>query len=171
MIEEKVKDSGNEKNRKTTNHRIMAFAFHGSENGIDIKIIGCMDVRSAPRQPVYCKGTVLFEDKIFSVFDLQALAGLKPKTITQDSCIVLLDPNETYTDFSRAILVDDVSEMLRIAERQLEGLPIDSIFGRRWHSQPKNPKPDFPDISQDTEYEDRSEGKLFSDRKYAIGRL
>ena len=164
-------DARNENTSDTIIHRLMAFAFHGTENGIEIKIIGCMEVRPAPRQPVYSKGIVLFEDKVFSVFDLQALAGLKPKTITPDSCIVLLDPNESYTDFSRAIIVDDVSEMLRIAEKDMDGLPVDTLFGCRWRSQPENPAPDFPDISKKPVSSDQQEGKQYSARKYAIGRI
>jgi len=170
VVTEKAMDAENE-NTTNTIHRLMAFAFHGSEKGIDIKIIGCMEVRPAPKQPVYSKGIVLFEDKVFSVFDLQALAGLKPKTITPDSCIVLLDPNDSYTDFTRAIIVDDVSEMLRIAEKDMDGLPVDTLFGCRWRSQPENPAPDFPDISKEPVSSDQEEGKQYSARKYAIGRI
>lgn len=171
MVTEKAKDARNDHTSGDIIHRLMAFAFRGSEHGIDIKIIGCMEVRPAPRQPVYSKGIVLFDDKVFSVFDLQALAGLKPKTITPDSCIVLLDPNDSYTDFTRAIIVDDVSEMLRIAERGLDGLPVDTLFGRRWHSQPQNPAPDFPDIPKKSVVSDQEEGRQYSARKYAIGRI
>ncbi len=164
-------DARNEHVSNTGNHRLMAFAFQGGESGFDIKIIGCMEVRPAPKQPVYSKGIVLFGDKVFSVFDLQALAGLKPKTITPESCIVLLDPNDSFTDFSRAIIVDDVSEMLKIAERSLDGLPVDSLFGCRWQCKPDNPTPDFPDIPEESVSCDRSEDSQYSARKYAIGRI
>ena len=171
MTTEKSMETGNDHTNEITIHKLMAFAFNCSEKGIDIKIIGCMDVRAVPRQPVYSKGIVMFSDKVFSVFDLQALAGLKPKTITPDSCIVLLDPNETFTDFSRAIIVDDVTEMLKIAEKDLEGLPVDSLFGCRWRSQPKNPSPDFPDITEKPVRSNQNEGREYSARKYAIGRI
>ncbi|MCF7955945.1 MAG: chemotaxis protein CheW [Phycisphaerae bacterium] len=171
MLKEKSMDAGNDHTNDTAIHRLMAFAFRGGKNGIDIKIIGCMEVRPAPKQPVYSKGLVLFEEKVFSVFDLQALAGLKPKTITPDSCIVLLDPNDSYTNFSRAIIVDDVSEMLRIAEKGMDGLPVDSLFGCRYHSQPINPTPDFPDISKEPLQNTHSEVTQYSVTKYAIGRI
>ena len=168
VSQDKIKDEGKDGKSDNCNHRLTAFAFHATESGIDIKIIGCMEVRPAPSQPVYSKGIVLLNEKAFSVFDLQALAGLKPKTITPESCIVLLDPNDSFTDFSRAIIVDDVTEMLRIAERDMDGLPVDTLFGRRWHCQPKNPIPDFP---EEPPHDNTTEGKQYSERKYAIGRI
>jgi chemotaxis signal transduction protein len=140
---EKKQVTGNKK------HRLTAFAFRGSETGIDIKIIGCLKVTPAPSQPVYSKGIVVINNKAFSVFDLQTLAGLRPKTISDKSCIVLLDPDEHFMNFSRAIIVDDVSEMLRIAEKHMEGLPVDSLFGCKWHCLPEKPAPDFPDMQNE----------------------
>ncbi|MBW8016292.1 MAG: chemotaxis protein CheW [Planctomycetes bacterium] len=170
MIEEDSMDGRNENINDNSNHRLTAFAFHGTENGIDIKIIGCMEVRGAPSQPVYSKGIVLINEKAFSVFDLQALSGLKPKTITPESCIVLLDPNDTFTDFSRAIIVDDVSEMLRIAERDMDGLPVDTLFGRRWQCLPENPSPDFPNTTKESLQFNKIGDSNYSARKCAIGR-
>jgi chemotaxis signal transduction protein len=152
-----------------SNRRLMAFAFRGSENGIDIKIIGRLKLRPAPRQPMYSKGIVLINDKAFSVFDLKALAGLKPKTISNESCIVLLDPDENFGDFCRAIIVDDVSEMLRIAKRDMEGLPVDTLFGGR----PKKTAPDFPFIESKrrtaiADAHSKTEGKEIAPQKKNI---
>lgn len=149
MVAEKILDQREDQISDNENCRLTAFAFRGSEHGIDIKIVGCLEVRPAASQPVYSKGIVLVNNKAFSVFDLQALSGLKPKKISNESCIVLLDPDEHFMHFSRAIIVDDVSEMLRIAERDMEGLPMDTLFGNRWQSHSKKTAPDFPDMTNE----------------------
>jgi chemotaxis signal transduction protein len=165
-----VKDNQTAKKYK----RLTAFAFRGSDNGIDIKIIGCLEIRPAPSQPAYSKGIVTINDNAYSVFDLQALAGLKPKTISDDSCIVLLDPDEFYMNFSRAIIVDDVAEMISIADMDMDGLPVDSIFGCRWQCRPENPAPDFPIIPNEPNRYDNSDQPEYIDcveKKYAVGRM
>ena len=160
MLRKKIKDETAEaasQVAQSNSKRLTTFAFKKSENGIDIKIIGCLQVKSAPSQPFYSKGIVLLSGKVFSVFDLQALAGLKPKEITDESCIVLLDPDESFTNFSRAILVDDVSEMLKIAEQNMAGLPVDTLWGRHQQAQSENITPDFPDIDEHSSVELQSE--------------
>ena len=73
MIVEKDLDARNDhisdNTKEQSNHRLTAFAFHGTENGIDIKIIGCLEVRGAPSQPVYSKGLVQICGKVFSIFE------------------------------------------------------------------------------------------------------
>lgn len=127
------------------NRRLTTFAFKAGENGIDIKIIGCLKVKTAPSQPFYSKGTILFDGNVFSVFDMQALAGLRPKRITDESCVVLVNSDDCDGGFNRAIIVDDVAEMLRIAEHNMEGLAIGSLFGRGVKLS-SNISPDFPDV-------------------------
>lgn len=136
---------GSSQSADIKNRRLTTFAFKAGENGIDIKIIGCLKIKSAPSQPIYSKGTILFDGKVFSVFDMQALAGLRPKRITDESCVVLVNSEDCDGDFNRAILVDDVAEMLRIAEHNMEGLAIGSLFGKSLKLS-SNISPDFPDV-------------------------
>jgi chemotaxis signal transduction protein len=106
----------NEQTNGSNNYQLTAFGFHKREGGVDIKIIGSMEVRRVPGQPKYSMGLITVDGKVFSVQDLQVLAGLGPRKVSADSCIVLLEPDDDYSDFSKAIIVDDVSEMLLIAE-------------------------------------------------------
>ena len=172
MIRKKVMDNKNV-NVNIHNSRLTSFAFKKNQNGIDIKIVGCLEVKSAPSQPYYSKGIVTINHKVFSVFDLQALSGLKPKNITEESCIVLLDPNESFTDFSRAIIVDDVSEMLRIAERNMEGLPIETLFGHAAPIPLNGQIPDFPELSNDPGSEEAAlaENQTSIDNKFIANKV
>ena len=61
--------------------------------------------------------------------------------------------------------------MLRIAEKDLNGLPVDSLFGCRWHHRPENPSPDFPEILDDPVHFDELEKSELSKKKYAFGRI
>lgn len=160
---------GKESHNNIQQKRLTAFAFKRSNFGIDIKIIGCFKLKHAPSQPYYSKGIITLNHKAYSVFDLQTLSGLSPKPITEDSCIVLLDPNEDFTDFSRAIIVDNVSEMLRIAEQKMEGLPVAALFGRSDGAEiPKNAAPDFPDVNNGSGHGEAALGHFKTDRKKAI---
>ena len=145
----------------TEKKRMPAFAFKRGEHGIEIKIIGCLDLKPVPSQPFYSKGTILLNDKVFSVFDLQALAGLGAKTITDDSCIVLLDPDESFQSFSRAIVVDNVTEMIKIAERNLEGLPVDALYGR---SRSKKDKKETSESSNKKRNPEQEEGAALDNK-------
>ncbi|MBW8016186.1 MAG: hypothetical protein FVQ82_08365 [Planctomycetes bacterium] len=126
--------------------RLTAFAFKRNEEGVDIKIIGCFDIKSAPSLPFYSKGIIIVGGRPFSVFDLQVLAGSRPKTLTDESCIVLLDFDDEYSCFSRAIVVDDVSEMLSIADQNMAGVGVENLFGCQPGRMAKGPYSDFPEI-------------------------
>lgn len=129
------------------NGRITAFAFKKHGDGIEIKIIGCFRIKQAPNQPFYSKGIITVQGRPFSVFDLQALAGLKAKKVTAESCIVLFDSDDEFNYFSRAIIVDDVTEMLSIADRSMAGVGIEHLFGSQLQAVRKAVSPDFPEIT------------------------
>ena len=126
--------------------RLTAFALKRNEEGVDIKIIGCFGIKSAPSQPFYSKGVIVVGGRSFSVFDLQSLAGLSPKTLTEESCIVLLDFDHEHNHFSRAIVVDDVTEMLSIADQNMSGPKVENLFGCQLDRGAKAASPIFPGI-------------------------
>lgn len=128
------------------NRRITAFAFSKHGDGVEIKIIGCFQIKQAPNQPFYSKGIITVQGRPFSVFDLQALAGLKAKKVTAESCIILFDCDDDYDFFSRAIIVDDVTEMLSIADRSMTGVGVENLFGSQLRMSGKVASPDFPEI-------------------------
>ena len=146
------RNSESENNSESKNKyrgRITVFAFKKNAAGVDIKIIGCFQIKLAPNQPFYSRGIITVQGRPFSVFDLQALAGLKPKAITDESCIVLLDSNEGYNSFSRAIIVDNVTEMLSIADRNMAGTGMENLFGTQLNAVKAAASPDFPEFEKE----------------------
>ncbi len=139
--------NGESKNRKAG--RITAFTFEKNDAGVEIKIIGCFRIKLAPNQPFYSRGIITVHGRSYSVFDLQALAGLKPKTVTSESCIVLLDSDEGYNSFSRAIIVDNVTEMLNIADRNMAGAGVENLFGSQLDGTKVVAAPDFPEVEEE----------------------
>lgn len=129
--------------------RLTAFALKRNEEGVDIRIIGCFGIKSAPCQPFYSKGIIVVDGRSFSVFDLQSLAGLSPKILTDESCIVLLDFDDEHSYFSRAIVVDDVTEMLSIANQKMAGLKVENLFGCQLDRGAKALSPIFPEIESE----------------------
>ena len=139
----------NSESKNSYRGRITVFAFKKNATGVDIKIIGCFQIKLAPNQPFYSRGIITVQGRPFSVFDLQALAGLKPKTLTDESCIVLLDSNEGYNSFSRAIIVDNVTEMLNIAEHNMAGTGMENLFGTQLNTVKAGASPDFPELEKE----------------------
>lgn len=148
VTERKSEYNNNRECKDRQGDRITVFAFKKNDTGVDIKIIGCFRIKLAPNQPFYSKGIITVQGRPFSVFDLQALAGLKPKTVTDESCIVLMDSNEGCNSFSRAIIVDNVTEMLNIADRNMAGAGMENIFSSQLDAVKVPASPDFPDLEK-----------------------
>jgi chemotaxis signal transduction protein len=60
-------------------------------------------------------GAIRIQGVSLPVIDEQILAGGQPRAITNESCIVLKNADESLSNFDTAVIVDDVSEMLSIA--------------------------------------------------------
>lgn len=144
---ERFRHKSNNAGKDCQNKRITAFAFKKHDDGVDIKIIGCFQIKQAPNQPFYSKGIITVQGRPFSVFDLQALAGMKAKKVSAESCIILFDSDDDYNFFSRAIIVDDVTEMLSIADRSMTGMGIENLFGSQLQVIREATSPDFPEIT------------------------
>ena len=141
--------NNNSECKKRKGDRITTFAFKRNNAGVEIRIIGCFRIKLAPNQPFYSRGIITVQGRPFPVFDLQVLAGLKPKKLTDESCIVLLDSNEGFDSFSRAIIVDNVTEMLNIADRNMAGAGVENLFGTQLRSVKVAASPDFPDVGEE----------------------
>lgn len=142
----RFKPKSNNVSNASENKRITAFAFSKHGDGVEIKIIGCFHIKQAPSQPFYSKGIITVDGRPFLVFDLQALAGMKAKIVTSESCIILLDCDDEFNFFSKAIIVDDVTELLSIADHSMTGVCIENLFGSQLQMSRKGASPDFPEI-------------------------
>ncbi len=95
--------------------RFTTFALVRNNDSINVKIIGCFHLEQAPDKHPHIVGTIRIQDMSYPVIDEQIVAGMEPKTITKDSCIVLLNADESLSSFGTAVIVDDVTEVLSMA--------------------------------------------------------
>jgi purine-binding chemotaxis protein CheW len=88
------------------------------------EIIGVMDITSVPRVPGHVKGVINLRGQVISVIDLRAKFGMPETQRTEETCIVVVETTSTIgRKRSTGIIVDKVSEVLNIAEDQIEDAP------------------------------------------------
>ena len=97
--------------------RFTTFAFvKGQEETTNVMIIGCFCLEQSVCMHHHIVGAIRIHGTSFPVIDEQILAGGEPRAITNESCIVLKNADESLSNFGTAVIVDGVSEMLSIAE-------------------------------------------------------
>lgn len=91
------------------------FAFERHEGTTNIRIIGCFHLKPPDGVRSHIMGSIYFQGRTHPVMDRQILKGSQPTKITGESCIVLLNGDISLTSFGSAIMVNNVSEMLCLA--------------------------------------------------------
>ena len=103
--------------------KYLTFVLCEEEYGIEIlkvrEIIGVMDITSVPQIPNFVKGVINLRGKVIPVVDLRLKFGMPEKDHTKETCIIVVDVDETMM----GIVVDTVSEVLEIAEADIEPTP------------------------------------------------
>ena len=96
--------------------RFTTFALvKGDRETTNVMILGCFCLEQAVCVHRHIVGAIRVKSVSFPVIDEQILAGGQARTITDESCIVLKNADESLSNFGTAVIVDDVSEMLSIA--------------------------------------------------------
>ena len=117
--------------------KYLTFALGKEEYGLEIlkvrEIIGYMEITAVPRTPSYVKGVINLRGQVISVVDLRSKFGMKTAERTEQTCIIVVEIRQGGRKLSTGIIVDHVSEVLNIAEEQIEDAPgfgasIDSDF-------------------------------------------
>ena len=120
--------------------KYLTFRLAEVEYGLEIlkvkEIIGLMPITDVPRMPGYVRGVINLRGKVISVVDLRTKFGLMSIDDTEETCIIVVDVAQDGQSTMTGILVDTVSEVLEIAEEQIEETPsigaaidIDFIMG------------------------------------------
>ncbi len=103
--------------------KYLSFFLGDEEYGLKIlkvrEIIGLMEITSVPQTPGFIKGVVNLRGKVIPVIDLRLKFGMEPAEYTDETCIIVVDIGHAMM----GILVDTVSEVLDIAEDQIEPSP------------------------------------------------
>ncbi len=83
------------------------------------EIIGLMPVTQVPRVPDYVLGIINLRGRVIPVMDLRRKFGMARQATTDESCIIVVQSNGSQM----GVLVDKVSEVLDIADSDIEDTP------------------------------------------------
>jgi purine-binding chemotaxis protein CheW len=108
---------------KAAGGKFLTFFLSGEEYGIEIlsvhEIIGMLPITSVPGTPGYICGIVNLRGKIIPIVDLRRKFGMESKEQTAETCIIVVHVQGVEV----GIVVDRVSEVLRIDEKDIEPPP------------------------------------------------
>ena len=101
----------------------LTFELAGEVYGLEIlsvqEIIGVIDVTHVPRTPAFVRGVINLRGKVIPVIDLRLKFGMEPQENTEKTCIIVVQVGPVIM----GVLVDEVSEVLNIAEAQIDAAP------------------------------------------------
>lgn len=103
--------------------KYLTFFLCDEEYGLEIlkvrEIICVMDITVVPQTPNFIKGVINLRGKVIPVVDLRLKFGMPETEYTKETCIIVVD----VSGLLMGIVVDTVSEVLDIAEADIEPPP------------------------------------------------
>lgn len=113
--------------------QLVIFRLAGEEFGLEIaqvrEIIRMQNITPMPQAPEFIEGVINLRGQIIGVMDLAKRFGLKAQTKTEKSRIVVVEIKENTV----GLIVDEVPEVLRIAEEQIG--PTPEVIQSQVHSE------------------------------------
>ena len=107
--------------------KYLTFELGNEVYGLEIlkvqEIIGIMTVTRVPRTPEFVRGVINLRGKVIPVVDLRIKFGLQSADDTERTCIIVVQVTKQDTTVTMGIIVDEVSEVLDIAAKQIEPAP------------------------------------------------
>ncbi len=107
--------------------KYLTFALAQEEFGLEIlkvrEIIGYMAITAVPQTPCHVKGVINLRGQVIPVVDIRSLFGMETKEITDETCIIVVEINQSKRAFTTGVIVDKVSEVLDIAAEDIEDAP------------------------------------------------
>jgi purine-binding chemotaxis protein CheW len=91
------------------------------------EIIGLMRVTHVPQTPGFIRGVINLRGKVIPVVDMRLKFGLDAHEDTERTCTIVVQVGREAGRVTIGIVVDEVSEVLRIEEGHIEPPPS---FGR-----------------------------------------
>ena len=108
-----------EQEEDTQKNRFLTFSLDNESYGIEIRyvteIIGIQMVTQVPETPRYIKGIINLRGKIIPVMDIRLRFRKEAVEYNDRTCIIVIEIGA----FSIGIIVDDVSEVLTIDEKEI----------------------------------------------------
>jgi len=107
--------------------KYLTFMLDFEEYGIGIlkirEIIGVMPITSIPQAPDFVKGVINLRGKVIPVVDLRVRLGMDTVDYTERTCIIVVEIEKHSGTVMNGIVVDSVSEVLRIKSEDIENTP------------------------------------------------
>jgi purine-binding chemotaxis protein CheW len=111
----------------STTTQVLTFWLGDDVLGMDIRtvreIIQCGPMSSIPLMPDFLRGIINLRGSVVPVIDLNARFGRPPTKIGSKSCIVIFDAMRDKERVELGVLVDAVSEVIKITADQIEPPP------------------------------------------------
>ncbi len=103
--------------------KFLTFFLEKEEYGIEIlkvqEIIGVMPITNVPKMPPYVKGVINLRGRIIPIIDLRLKLTMPEAPHTEETCFIVVKSRNIFI----GIVVDKVSEVLDIADRDIENPP------------------------------------------------
>ena len=107
--------------------KYLTFTMANEAYGINIlkikEIIGMMQITMVPQTPDYIKGVINLRGKVIPVIDLRLRFGMEAMEYTERTCIIVIKIEGYEGVILTGIVVDSVSEVLNIKDREIEDTP------------------------------------------------
>ena len=107
--------------------KYLTFVLDEEEYGIGIlkikEIIGMMPITTVPQTPEFVKGVINLRGKVIPIVDLRARFGMDTIDYTERTCIIVVEIEGPAGMMMIGIVVDAVSEVLKIKGEEIEDTP------------------------------------------------
>jgi len=134
LVMSEVTDQLLEMNEDTQKDKFLTFIVGKEEYAIEIRYVteiigGIQAITEVPEVPDYIRGIINLRGKIIPVMDVNMRFKKEPKPYGDRTCITVID----IDDLSVGLIVDNVAEVLSIAEENIEPPPdAKSGFNNRY---------------------------------------
>lgn len=107
--------------------KYLTFDLGKEEYGIGIlqvrEIIGLMEITAVPHTPSYIKGVINLRGSVIPVMDLRSKFNMESQEYNERTCIIVVEVHGGSGTILVGMIVDSVSEVLNIADSEIEPPP------------------------------------------------
>jgi len=113
-------------------HLVLTFVLGSEQYAVPLltvrEIIGYVPAVPVPQSPAYLRGIINLRGRIIPVIDLRRKFQMPDGTLTQQTCIIVVEFTRGETAQAAGLLVDAVLEVLEVRPEQIEP-PADMLQG------------------------------------------
>jgi len=107
--------------------KYLTFNLGKEEYGVSIlkvrEIIGLMEITAVPHTPFFIRGVINLRGRVIPVLELRLKFDMEPQQFDERTCIIVVEMQGLKETVQVGMLVDSVSEVLNIAEDEIEPPP------------------------------------------------